>query len=383
MAKRSNRKEMHAARTARNVVPRWIAGACALALVAFAAAGHSQSTAPATSPGGQSGGMMRTQEWGGGAGGGDMVHFVGFEGNIGGRVVTGAPYSADETIEFTRTLSDGSVIDRKSTKTVYRDGQGRTRVERTLTRIGPFATSGAPATIVTIDDPVAHKMYVLNPADKTARELGGGPRMGGMGGGRDGGHDGGRGGDGGHGGMAGRGPDGRDGGHGGGAGGHDGGGRGGMRGGNSVTVSLGTKMVQGVNVEGTRTTTTIPAGAEGNQQPILITFERWYSPDLLTNVMTVRSNPFEGKTTFMLTNLKRGEPDASLFTVPSDYKTITGGNRMGGPGGKGGPMGQHMHGGPGGQGGPGGPSAPGNPGGAPSSNQAPPPAMAPGQGQDN
>jgi len=148
-----------------------------------------------------------------------------------------------------------------------------------------------------------------------------------------------------------------------------------MGGGNAVTVSLGTKTVQGVTVEGTRTTSTIPAGAQGNEQPIVITFERWYSPDLLTDVMTVRSNPFEGKTTFMLTNLKRGEPDASLFTVPSDYKMITGGNRMGGPGGKGGPMGQHMHGGPG---------APGNPGGAPpNSNQAPPPAMAPGQGQDN
>jgi hypothetical protein len=370
MAKRSTEKETHAGRPARNVVPRWIAGACTLALVAFAAAGHSQSTAPAAPPDGQGGGMAHGQGWGGG-GGGNMVRFVGFEGNVGGRVVTGSPYSADVTTEFTRTLSDGTVIDRKSTRSFARDGEGRTREERTLNRIGPFATSGTPPTIITINDPVAHKHYVLNPADKTARELGPGPRMGGMGGGRDGGHGGGRGGDGG---RAGRGPDGRDGGHGG-PGGHDGGGRGGMGGGNAVTVSLGTKTVQGVTVEGTRTTSTIPAGAEGNEQPIVITFERWYSPDLLTDVMTVRSNPFEGKTTFMLTNLKRGEPDASLFTVPSDYKMITGGNRMGGPAGKGGPMGQHMHGGPG---------APGNPGGAPpNSNQAPPPAMAPGQGQDN
>lgn len=364
MAKRSVEKEMYSKRTARNVVPRWIAGACTLALVAFAAVGHSQSTAPAppATP----------------MGGGNMVHFMGFEGNVGGRVVTGAPYSADVTTEFTRTLSDGTVIDRKSTHMVARDGQGRTREERTLSAIGPFATSGAPPTIITINDPVAHKHYVLNPKDKTAREMGAGPRMGGFGEGRDGGHGGGHDGDGGHGGFASRGHDGHDGGK---DGGHDGG-RGGMRGGNQgVTVSLGTKTIQGVTVEGTRTTSTIPAGAMGNQQPIVITFERWYSPDLLTNVMTVRSNPFEGKTTYMLTNLKRGEPDASLFTVPSDYKMMTGAmgrNRMGGPGGSGGPMGQQrMHGGPGGMN--------GNPGGAPpNSNQAPaPPQMAPGQGQDN
>jgi hypothetical protein len=307
-----------------------------------------------------------------------MAHFVGFEGRVGGQTVTGAPYSADVTTEFTQTLSDGTVIDRKMTRSVARDGMGRTRTEITMPATGAMAMSGAPPTIISIDDPVAHKHYMLNPKDKTAREIGGGPRMGGFGGGRDGGHGGGHDGDGGRGGFAGRGP----GGHGGGPGGHDGG-RGGdeMRGGDGgTTVSLGTKTIQGVTVIGTRTTSTIPVGKMGNQQPIVISFERWYSPDLLINVMTVRSNPFTGKTTFMLTNLKRGEPDASLFTVPSDYKMMTGGpgNRMGahpgGAGDKGGWQGQqHMHGGPG-----------GTPGGAPNSNQAPPATMPPpGPGQDN
>jgi hypothetical protein len=298
-----------------------------------------------------------------------MPRFLGFEGNLDHRIVTGAPYSADETTEFTQTLSDGTVIDRKSTRSIARDSEGRTRMEITLPATGPMAMSGAPPTIISIDDPVAHKHYILNPTDKTAREIGGGPMMGGFGGGHEGGHGGGPDG-GGPGGFAGRGP-----------GGHDGGGPdagpGGPGGDGATTVSLGTKTIEGITVEGTRTTSSIPAGKIGNAQAIVISFERWYSPDLLTNVQTIRSNPFTGKTTFMLTNLKRTEPDPSLFTVPADYKLVTAGagrNRMGGPGGKGGPMDEHMHGGPGG---------PGAPGSGPSTNPAPPAAMPPGQGQDN
>lgn len=364
MATRSSENE-------KKMYSRLAAVVCGVALVAFAVAGHSQapaSTPPPTPPMGHDGWSGRA----GMGGGGEMGRVVGFEGNMDHRTVTGAPYSADVTTEFTQTLSDGTVIDRKMMRSIARDGMGRTREEITLPSTGAFAMSGAPPTIISIDDPVAHKHYMLNPKDKTAREMGGGPKMGGFGGGRDGGHGDGH-----------QGGDGRGGHEGGpGGGGHEGGGHQGgpgMRGDDGgTTVSLGTKTVEGVSVEGTRTTHTIPAGAMGNAQPIVISFERWYSPDLLTNVMTVRSNPFTGKTTFMLTNLKRGEPDASLFTVPSDYKMMTGGpgrdHMGGGPGGKGGPMGQHMHGGPG-----------GNPG-APNSDQAPPatmPPAAPGQGQDN
>ena len=144
------------------------------------------------------------------------------------------------------------------------------------------------------------------------------------------------GGDGGHGGVAnGMGP---------GPAGHGemrgGGGRGEMRGGEPVTVSLGTKTIEGVTVNGTRTTRTIPAGAIGNEKAIEIVFERWYSPDLLTDVMTKRSDPFSGESVFMLTNIKRDEPAASWFQVPSDYKMVSGRPGMGG------------HGGPNGQGGP-------------------------------
>jgi len=320
---------------------KWIPAALALGLAVMAAMGRGQGQGPSGHPGGD----------------GSYVKFLGAEAMMDGRLVTGSPFSADIINEFKQTLSDGTVIDRKTTGSIARDSQGRTRREMTPPAIGPYATSGAP-TIILINDPVAHKHYTLNPKDKTAREMGPAPHFGGMG--RDG-HGDGHGGDGhdGHGGP-------------GGFGGHGGDGHGGpdgMRGGEPVTVSLGTKTVEGVMVEGTRTTRTIAAGAIGNEKPIEIVFERWYSPDLLTDVMTRRSDPFSGETVFQLTNINRTEPAATLFQVPPDYKLQTGHGM--GPGGNG-RMGPGMHRG-GKNGGP-----------NPNSNQAPPtppPSDPPAQGQ--
>ncbi len=94
---------------------------------------------------------------------------------------------------------------------------------------------------------------------------------------------------------------------------------------NSNTESLGKQMIEGVEAEGKRTVTTIPAGAIGNERPIEIVSESWYSPELQTTVMSKRSDPTSGETMFRLTNIRRGEPDASLFQVPSDYTVKEGG----------------------------------------------------------
>ncbi len=83
--------------------------------------------------------------------------------------------------------------------------------------------------------------------------------------------------------------------------------------------SLGTQIIEGVQAEGTRTTMTIPAGAIGNDLPIQIVSERWYSPDLKTVVMSKHSDPRMGETVYRLTNVNRSEPARSLFEVPGDY----------------------------------------------------------------
>ena len=41
-------------------------------------------------------------------------------------------------------------------------------------------------------------------------------------------------------------------------------------------------------------------------------------------VYSKRSDPRTGEQTFQLTNIVRTEPDASLFTVPPDFKIVDG-----------------------------------------------------------
>ena len=83
--------------------------------------------------------------------------------------------------------------------------------------------------------------------------------------------------------------------------------------------SLGKQTIEGVEAEGTRTTVTIPADEIGNELPIQIVTERWYSPELQTVVMTRHRDPRFGETTYRLTNINRSEPARTLFEVPPDY----------------------------------------------------------------
>ena len=89
------------------------------------------------------------------------------------------------------------------------------------------------------------------------------------------------------------------------------------------TEELGVQNIEGIDAEGTRTVTTIPAGAIGNERPIEITYEKWYSRDLQLVVMSKHSDPRFGEQTYRLTNIVRSEPDPSLFTPPQGYKLIT------------------------------------------------------------
>ena len=99
---------------------------------------------------------------------GDNFIFVASEMNSDGKVVKGAPYSAQAVTETTQTLSDGNRIINKSTATIYRDSEGRTRREQTLRVMGPFATAGEPPQTIFINDPVAGANYALNPTARTA-----------------------------------------------------------------------------------------------------------------------------------------------------------------------------------------------------------------------
>lgn len=215
------------------------------------------------------------------------AELLGFEGMLGGKVVSGAPFSAVGTSQTTQTLSEGTHITRTMTVTIYRDSQGRVRREGNLSGIGPLQTWGQPTKFIAISDPVAGARYRLDPEKKVAHKLPLGPGARGLRG------------TGGPGGFGQR-PN-----------------RPGAA--NAQTESLGTQTVAGVKAEGTRVTRTVPAGQIGNDKPLAIVFERWYSPDLQVVVLSKHSDPRFGETTFTLSNIQTKEPDAALFQVPSDY----------------------------------------------------------------
>ena len=91
-------------------------------------------------------------------------------------------------------------------------------------------------------------------------------------------------------------------------------------GGDSVTKQLGEKVIEGVRVIGTLTTTTIPAERIGNQFPIEIVSERWFSPELKVVIMSRRSDPRFGDTVYRLINIDRSEPPPSLFEIPAGFR---------------------------------------------------------------
>jgi hypothetical protein len=254
---------------------------------------------------------------------GARVKTIGIEG-VGGNVVAGRPLSATEERRTLQVLGDGTRIDNKETDLFYRDDQGRTRIEHqdgpimiqnpvegfmatldpksksahrmtfqvhgnTVTAIGPGVGMGvganAPRPAVPVDKPNAEaKMQLMKQtAEFNARttipaqpgmaqtnvfmyQRTSGPEPAGN------------------------------------------------------EENLGIQSINGVTAQGTRTTMTIPAGQIGNDKPIQIVSERWYSTDLQMLVKSTNSDPRFGETTYNLTNISQAAPDPSLFQIPADYR---------------------------------------------------------------
>jgi TonB family protein len=91
------------------------------------------------------------------------------------------------------------------------------------------------------------------------------------------------------------------------------------------TQQLGKQMIEGIECEGERAVTTIPTGAIGNERPIETVKETWYSPELKMMILSKRSDPRFGESTYRVTNISRAEPDAAIFQVPPEYTIIDNG----------------------------------------------------------
>ena len=86
--------------------------------------------------------------------------------------------------------------------------------------------------------------------------------------------------------------------------------------------NIGTDAIEGLPVRGVRVTQTYPTGALGNDRPLAVVTEYWYSEALKINLLTKRTDPRYGVQTVRVTELVRQEPDAALFAIPGEYKLV-------------------------------------------------------------
>jgi hypothetical protein len=86
-----------------------------------------------------------------------------------------------------------------------------------------------------------------------------------------------------------------------------------------VIEDLPDQFLNGVYVKGARITTTIPAGAIGNDHDLKVVNERWYSDDLKLLVKSTNSDPRFGAATYELTDVLQSIPDPALFQIPAGY----------------------------------------------------------------
>ena len=219
-------------------------------------------------------------------------------------IVKGAPFSAESTTEHVQRLGDGNRMVRNSSAKLYRDAQGRTRREHETAR-GVVGPDGQPSRLIVITDQVARVNYIIETHTGVARKRQLPPKnvMDAM--------------------QRAQGTAGfgvlmptsavrrRE-----------------AQGDNApappkpVREKLGSQVVEGVMAEGTRTTLTIPAGEFDNEQPMVISHEEWYAPELQMIVLMKHNDPRFGDTTFKLTNILRGEPAADLFQPPAGYQVV-------------------------------------------------------------
>lgn len=86
-----------------------------------------------------------------------------------------------------------------------------------------------------------------------------------------------------------------------------------------TTTALPPKDIDGLKVNGERTTWTIEAGRVGNEKPIVISREVWRSPELMLTVSSRDADPRTGEQNYRLEKIKRGEPDPALMKPPADF----------------------------------------------------------------
>lgn len=256
--------------------------------------------------------------------------FITANGFVDAKTVKGAPFAAEFSSESVQTLADGNRLVKRSNSSLYRDAEGRTRREQAFAGINSATALltgfNAETRQIFIYDPVAKTNYTLNPLTLTAfrskvfmvtvdgKNTHNSAKIKTLSG------------------MA--------------------------EWANDPEVkkrfekvekefqivvkdlekrppmekpreeALGTKTIEGIEAEGKRVTRIIPVGSIGNEKPIEIVRETWYSKELQMTVMSVDKNPLTGEHIYKMISCSRAEQPGTLFEVPSDYKIVDNSNML-------------------------------------------------------
>lgn len=222
--------------------------------------------------------------------------------------IRNAPFSAEVSTQYDRVLSNGNHIHRETRGKVFRDPQGRVRTETEIQSLGAAGSFQH----IAIQDPVLREVIHLDSRTRTAyvhhlgevfpQDVAAGNSA-----------------------VANKpgnvvlaSPQ-------------------GSQAGGSIAIPLhpdtakppsiellGTKMLEGVPVIGTRTTRVIP-GSDG--EPIVAVTDVWFSRDLQMVILSISDDGQGGRSMVRVTNIVRTAPNEQLFQVPPDY-TVKDGNPM-------------------------------------------------------
>jgi hypothetical protein len=210
------------------------------------------------------------------------------------RTIADAPFSADMVKQSTQVLPNGSVVPAVTQGKMFRDSKGRTRFESelassTLTRLRRFVLIVDPVQRVNIVLDMQAKLATVSPLpvpsspDQPAEDAADRDRP-----------------------QARLSPVGVE--------------------ARALTVrgaeDLGTSIIEGFQVTGSRRTTPPETAQDGEQMPRAVV-ESWFSPELKIELQARTAGPRLGETITTLQNIVAAEPDRALFEVPADYTVKT------------------------------------------------------------
>jgi uncharacterized protein YecT (DUF1311 family) len=196
--------------------------------------------------------------------------------------ISGQPFRTRATLELTRQLADGSTVEQKSYMYIARDSNGR--VYREGRELVPAGSDLEPSLLRKIVyDPKTLLKFTCTPERKVCTQITYNPALNPT--------------------VEPTGP---------------------AQDGKSVLErkDLGTKTIEGLQAIGTREIRTYSPGAFGNDKPVVVTREIWFSPQLQINLSVTRMDPRSGTQKIETVDLKLGEPAADWFAIPDGYRTV-------------------------------------------------------------